>query len=79
MGMEYLGAVGTMVIDELVEVNKQVLGVVDILRARTEELEGKVAVMEDECHSFRREAASLKAANSECILPAVVVSFLSKV
>ena len=29
---------------------------------------GKVASLEDERHSFRREAASLKAANSECIL-----------
>ena len=44
------------------------LGAVDILRARIEELEGKVAVMEDERHSFCREAASLKAANSECTL-----------
>ena len=68
MGMEYARAVGMMVVDELAEVNERVLGVVDILRARIKELEGKVAVMEDECHSFRREAASLKAANSECIL-----------
>ena len=68
MGMEYAGSVGTMVIDELVEVNERVSGAVDILRARIEELEGKVASLEDERHSFCREAASLKAANSECIL-----------
>ena len=68
MGMEYAGSVGTMVIDELVEVNKRVSGAVDILRVRIEELEGKVAVMEDECYSFHREATSLKAANSECML-----------
>ena len=68
MGMEYAGSVGMMVVDELVEVNERVSGAVDVLRARIEELEGKVAVMEDERHSFRREVASLKAANSECIL-----------
>ena len=68
MGMEYAESVGTMVIDELAEVNKRVSGVVDILRARIEELEGKVVVLEDECHSFHREAASLKAVNLECIL-----------
>ena len=68
MGMEYTRSVGTMVMDELAEVNERVSGVVDILRARIEELEGKVASLEDECHSFRQEAASLKAANSECIL-----------
>ena len=68
MGMEYAGSVGMMVIDELAEVNERVSGAVDILRARIEELEGKVASLEDERHSFRREAASLKAANSECIL-----------
>ena len=68
MGMEYAGSVGMMVIDELAEVNEQVSGAVDILKARIEELETKVAVMEDERYSFRREAASLKAANLECIL-----------
>ena len=68
MGMEYARSVGTMVVDKLAEVNERVSGAVDILRVRIEELEGKVASLEDERHSFRREAASLKAANSECIL-----------
>ena len=71
MGMEYARSVGTMVVDELAEVNDQVSGVVDILKARIEELEAKVVVMEDERHSFCWEAASLKAANSECILQMV--------
>ena len=53
MGMEYAGSVGTMVIDELVEVNERVSGAVDILRMRIKELEGKVASLEDERHSFR--------------------------
>ena len=52
MEMEYAGSVGTMVIDELAEVNERVSGAVDILRARIEELEGKVASLEDKRHSF---------------------------
>ena len=68
MGMEYAGSVGTMVIDELAEVNKRTSGAIDILQEKIRTLEGKVASLEAERHSFRREAASLRAANSECIL-----------
>ena len=39
MGMEYAGAVGMMVIDELAEVNKRVSGRVDELTVKTIELE----------------------------------------
>ena len=68
MGMEYARSVGMMVVDELVDMNGQVLGAMDILKTRVEELEAKVAVMEDEQHSFHREASRLKATNLECIL-----------
>ena len=68
MGMEYARSVGTMVIDELAEVNERTSGAIDILQEKIRTLEAKVASLEDERHSFRREAASLKAANSECIL-----------
>ena len=68
MGMEYAGSVGTMVIDELAEVNERTSGAIDILQEKIRTLEGKVASLEDERHSFRREAASLKVVNSECIL-----------
>ena len=68
MGMEYAGSVGTMVIDKLAEVNERTSGAIDILQEKIWSLEGKVASLEDEWHSFHREAASLKAANSECIL-----------
>ena len=68
MGMEYAGSVGTMVIDELAEVNERTSGAIDILQEKIQTLEAKVASLENEHHSFRREAASLKAANSECIL-----------
>ena len=68
MGMEYAGSVGTMVIEELAEVNERTSGAIDILQEKIQTLEGKVASLEAECHSFRREAASLRAVNSECIL-----------
>ena len=68
MGMEYAGSVGTMVIDELAEVNERTSNAIDILQDKIRVLEAKVAGLEDKRHSFRREAASLKAANSECIL-----------
>ena len=68
MGMEYAGSVGTMVIDEVAEVNERTSNAIDILQDKVSRLEAQVASLLDERHSFRREAASLKAANSECIL-----------
>ena len=68
MGMEYAGSVGTMVIDEVAEINERTSNAVDALQDKVSRLEAQVASLLDERHSFRREAASLKAANSECIL-----------
>ena len=53
MGMEYAGLVRTMVIDEVVEVNERTSGAIDILQEKIQTLEGKVASLEVECHSFR--------------------------
>ena len=68
MGMEYAGSVGTMVIDEVAEINERTSNAVDVLQDKVARLEAKVASLEDERHSFRREAASLRAVNSECTL-----------
>ena len=68
MAMEYAGSVGTMVIDEVAEVNERTSNAIDTLQDKVSRLEAQVASLLDERHSFRREAASLKAANSECIL-----------
>ena len=46
MGMEYSGAIGTMVIDELAEVNSRVSTVVDSLKAKNEELEADLGDMD---------------------------------
>ena len=68
MGMEYAGSVGTMVIDEMAEINDRTSNAVDVLQDKVSRLEAQVASLLDERHSFRREAASLRAVNSECTL-----------
>ena len=67
MGMEYAGSVGTMVLDELAEVNERVSGAIDIVdecilekREKVTRLEEKVAQLETDHHLLRREVALQK-------------------
>ena len=47
MGMEYSGAIGTMVIDKLAEVNGRVSQAFDLVKLKNEELERDMEDMDE--------------------------------
>ena len=68
MGMEYAGSVGTMVMDELAEVNKRVSGAVNGLKTKTEDLgqdynnlDGHLEAEKEKVACLEEEIAQIKA------------------